>query len=103
MEMALNYLILFLWKKYKYQLTVLLPKFLIRQFKYAVFCTKAVTFLDADISKNGPLSSGLPTIGGLSVWKWSSYVCFVPVAYERRSSLFDWIEAVEISMGKKKN
>lgn len=39
-------------------LTVRFPKFLTRQFRYAVLPTRAVTFLEADISKYGPLSSG---------------------------------------------
>lgn len=64
-----------------------------RQFKYAVFPTSAVTFLDADISKNGPLSRALPWMKLLfdeSVLKFSSdavcWCCFVFVEYKRKSS-----------------
>lgn len=35
-------------------LTVLLPKFLMRQLRYVVLPSKAVTFLEAILSKNGP-------------------------------------------------
>lgn len=37
-----------------YTLTVLLPKFLTLQFRYAVFPNRAVTFLEAALSNNGP-------------------------------------------------
>lgn len=48
--------------KKKTLLTVLLPRFFIRQLRYAVLPTSAVTFLDADISKYGPRFNGLLTM-----------------------------------------
>lgn len=39
--------------------TVLFPKFLTRQFRYAELPTSAVTFFDAEISKYGPRFNAL--------------------------------------------
>lgn len=40
--------------------TVLFPRFLTLQLSCAVLPTRAVTFLDAVMSKKGPRSSGMP-------------------------------------------
>lgn len=50
-----NALKLIQYKIFIFELTVLFDKFLTLQFKYAVFPKRAVTFLEALVSKCGPL------------------------------------------------
>lgn len=52
-------------------LTVRFPRFLTRQLRLAVLPTRAVTFFEAVMSKNGPRSSGIECPSGSSISRWS--------------------------------
>lgn len=62
-----------------WQLTVLFPRFLTRQFKYAVLPSSAVTFFDAGLSKYGPtLNASRSSAFGLEPYALAPFALLPP-------------------------